>query len=103
MKLLRCTLPVAMLMARPLLGQSDSVATKNPAALDSLIVLAASINAQIPERLRSYRARVESEMAIVLIDSGRRERTAQLEQIESDVRFRTPDRYDQRVIGYRNQ
>jgi hypothetical protein len=42
-------------------------------------------------------------MSIALIDSGRRERTAQLEQIESDVRYRNPDRYDQRVIGYRNQ
>jgi hypothetical protein len=81
----------------------DSVVTRNPAALDSMIVQAASINSQIPDRLRAYRARVETEMAIALIDSGRRERTAQLEQIESDVRFRNPDRYDQRVIGYRNQ
>ena len=64
---------------------------------------AASINAQIPDRLRAYRARVETEMSIVLIDSGARERTAQIEQIASDVRFRTPDRYDQRVVGYRNQ
>jgi hypothetical protein len=103
MRSLRYTLTVALLIARPLSAQGDSVATKNPAALDSLVAQAASINAQIPERLRSYRARVESEMAIALIDSGRRERTAQLEQIESDVRFRTPDRYDQRVIGYRNQ
>jgi hypothetical protein len=84
-------------------GQTDSVVTRNPAARDSLIAQAASINAQIPDRLRAYRARVETEMAIALIDSGRRERTAQLEQIESDVRFRNPDRYDQRVIGYRNQ
>lgn len=103
MRGLSYALMAALIMARPLFAQTDSVATKNPAALDSLIAQAASINAQIPERLRSYRARVESEMAIALIDSGRRERTAQLEQIESDVRFRTPDRYDQRVIGYRNQ
>ncbi len=42
-------------------------------------------------------------MSLALLDSGARERTAQLEQIESDVRFRSPNRYDQRVIGYRNQ
>ncbi len=42
-------------------------------------------------------------MSLALVDSGGRERTAQLEQIASDVRFRTADRYDQRVIGYRNQ
>jgi hypothetical protein len=42
-------------------------------------------------------------MSIVVLDSGGRERTAQLEQIASDVRWRAPDRYDQRVIGYRHQ
>lgn len=42
-------------------------------------------------------------MSLALIDSGGRERTVQIEQIASNVRFRTPDRYDQRVIGYRNQ
>ena len=71
--------------------------------LERLLLEAAQINAQIPERLRAYRARVESEMSLALIDSGGRERTAQLEQVASDVRFRTPDRYDQRVIGYRSQ
>ncbi|MGI9043769.1 MAG: hypothetical protein ACR2GK_06540 [Gemmatimonadaceae bacterium] len=71
--------------------------------LDALLAEAALINSEIPDRLRAYRARVESEMSIILLDSGARERTAQLEQIASDVRFRTPDRYDQRVIGYRSQ
>ena len=61
------------------------------------------MNAQIPQRLRAYRARIESEMSLVLLDSGGRERTAQLEQAASDVRWRAPDRYDQRVIGYRQQ
>src|SRR6185503_2081075 len=72
-------------------------------ALRQFISDAAAVNAQIPDRLNSYRARVETEMALALLDSGKRERTAQIEQIASDVRFRTPDRYDQRVIGYRNQ
>src|SRR5438046_7591425 len=42
-------------------------------------------------------------MSIVVLDSGGRERTTQLEQIASDVRWRAPDRYDQRVVGYRHQ
>jgi hypothetical protein len=42
-------------------------------------------------------------MSIALLDSGGRERTAQIEQIASDVRFQTPDRYDQEVVGYRSQ
>ena len=72
-------------------------------ALRQFIADAALVNAQIPDRLRAYRARIETEMALALLDSGRRERTAQIEQIASDARFRSPDRYDQRVIGYRNQ
>jgi hypothetical protein len=71
--------------------------------LQQFIADAAAVNAQIPDRLRAYRARIETEMSLALLDSGKRERTAQIEQIASDVRFRNPDRYDQRVIGYRNQ
>jgi hypothetical protein len=72
-------------------------------ALAKLLADAARVNARVPEQLKSYRARIESEMSLVVLDSGRRERTAQLEQVESDVRWRAPDRYDQRVIGYRHQ
>lgn len=77
--------------------------SRSSAALDTLLAEAARVNARVPQQLRAYRANVETEMSIALIDSGGRERTAQLEQIASEVRFRTPDRYDQRVIGYRNQ
>ena len=73
------------------------------APLQRFIGEAALVNSQIPSRLLAYGARVETEMSLALLDSGRLERTAQVEQIASDVRFRTPDRYDQRVIGYRNQ
>ncbi len=73
------------------------------APLQQFIGEAALVNSQIPSRLLAYGARVETEMSLALLDSGRLERTAQVEQIASDVRFRTPDRYDQRVIGYRNQ
>ncbi|HMA20836.1 MAG TPA: hypothetical protein VKO87_08525, partial [Gemmatimonadaceae bacterium] len=84
-------------------GQVPVGARYSSVALQDFIGKAAGVNAQIPERLRAYRARVETEMSIALLDSGRRERTAQIEQIASDVRFRNPDRYDQRVVGYRNQ
>src|SRR3954471_10883976 len=72
-------------------------------ALAALLSEASSVNAQIPERLRAYRAKIESEMSLVVLDSGGRERTAQVEQVASDVRWRAPDRYDQRVVGYRQQ
>jgi len=92
------------LWSAPGLGQVPSVpGARDSTALATLLEDAARVNAQIPDRLRAYRARIETEMSIVVLDSGGRERTAQLEQIASDVRWRAPDRYDQRVIGYRNQ
>jgi len=72
-------------------------------ALAILLNDAARVNAQIPDRLRAYRARIETEMSVVVLDSGGRERSTQIEQIASDVRWRAPDRYDQRVVGYRSQ
>ncbi|MEX1187288.1 MAG: hypothetical protein WEA80_11920 [Gemmatimonadaceae bacterium] len=90
-------------------ARTASAQVAAPAPVDSspgltaLIAEAALVNASVPERLRAYRARLETEMSLVIVDSGGRERTAQLEQIASDVRWRAPDRYDQRVVGYRNQ
>ena len=94
---------LATLTVSAVAGAQDTTTSVRATPLRDFIAQAALINAQIPDRLRAYRARVESEMSIALLDSGRRERTAQIEQIASDVRYRTPDRYDQRVIGYRNQ
>jgi hypothetical protein len=79
------------------------VPTYETATLQALIAEAAATNALIPERLRAYRARVETEMALALTDSAGRERTTQIEQIASEVRWRSPHRYDQRVVGYRSQ
>src|SRR5690349_3657140 len=78
-------------------GPADS------SALDQLLAAAARVNSQIPDRLRAYRARIETEMSVVVLDSGGRERSTQIEQIASDVRWRAPERYDQRVVGYRSQ
>lgn len=103
---------IAGVFAFSLALNTTSVRAQNPVpgiaddstrALVALLSDAAAVNARIPERLRAYRARVETEMSIVILDSGSRERTAQLEQVASDVRWRSPDRYDQRVIGYRQQ
>src|SRR4029079_237824 len=74
--------------------------TYSSSALQTLLAAAATVNAQIPERLRAYRATVESEMSLALLDSGGRERTAQVEQIESAVRYPAPHTYEQRVMGY---
>src|SRR5688500_907877 len=102
-----CCLAISLLLTAITAARAqDSTAVKPAyasARLETLINEAARINALIPEQLRAYRARIETEMSIALIDSAGRERTAQLEQIASDVRWRAADRYDQRVIGYRSQ
>jgi len=93
------------LASDPVTSQTPAT-TSPPLPLSPLAVLltdAARENARIPRELNAYRARVESEMSLVVLDSGARERTVQLEQVASDVRWRAPDRYDQRVIGYRHQ
>jgi hypothetical protein len=87
-------------------ASSDSVSAvkaHRSEQLDSLLAEASRVNARIPDRLRAYRARIETEMSLLLIDSAGQERTGQIEQIESDVRWRALDRYDQRVVGYRSQ
>ena len=89
-------------VTQQLLGQLP-VRAPDSSALEQLLAAAARVNSQIPDRLRSYRARIETEMSVVVLDSGGRERSTQIEQIASDVRWRAPDRYDQRVIGYRSQ
>ncbi|HUR91324.1 MAG TPA: hypothetical protein VMY38_01475 [Gemmatimonadaceae bacterium] len=104
----RSSAAVAALLVAGAAGSAGSqslapVPQDSAAGLTRLIADAALVNARVPELLRAYRARLETEMSLVLVDSGGRERTAQLEQVASDVRWRAPDRYDQRVIGYRNQ
>src|SRR2546423_1882826 len=95
---------IALLGSTPVLcltQVSSAPATDSPLA--ALLREAARINSQIPDRLRAYRAHIETEMSVVVLDSGGRERSTQIEQIASDVRWRAPDRYDQRVVGYRSQ
>src|SRR6185503_20520171 len=95
--------PVASGAQVPVPSPTPPPVTTPSASLAALLAEAARVNAQVPDRLRAYRARIESEMSLVVLDSGGRERTAQLEQVASDVRWRAPDRYDQRVVGYREQ
>ncbi len=103
-------LPGSALLIAVLVTSSRGVAQGVPALtradttpLARFLGDAARVNAQVPERLRAYRARIETEMSVVVLDSGERERSTQIEQIASDVRWRAPDRYDQRVVGYRSQ
>ena len=96
---------IALMGSLPVLclTQVPSAAATDSSPLGALLRDAARVNSQIPDRLRAYRAHIETEMSVVVLDSGGRERSTQIEQIASDVRWRAPDRYDQRVVGYRSQ
>jgi hypothetical protein len=100
----KLAIPLLLAVAgSPGTAQVPAAVPVDTSALSRLIAAAATVNAQVPERLKAYRTRIETEMSVVVLDSGGRERTTQIEQIASDVRWRAPDRYDQRVIGYRSQ
>jgi hypothetical protein len=100
----KLAIPLLLAVAgSPGTAQVPAAVQVDTSALSRLIAAAATVNAQVPERLKAYRTRIETEMSVVVLDSGGRERTTQIEQIASDVRWRAPDRYDQRVIGYRSQ
>jgi len=97
----------AVLSATASAQDSASIAARAPnyasPALQRLVAEAVRANARLPEGLRGYAAEVETEMSVLLRDSSAHERTTQLEQIASEVRWRAPDRYAQRVVGYRSQ
>lgn len=73
------------------------------AALARFLEEASALNSQLPERLRAYRAHVETEMSLSVLDSAGLERIAQLEQVASEVRWRASGQYEQRVVGHRSQ
>jgi len=72
-------------------------------ALAELVAKAAASNRNPPAVLRHYRARIESELALILRDTLGRERVAQVEQIAMSAEWERPRRYDLRVVGYRSQ
>lgn len=72
-------------------------------AVRALVDSAAVLNSHVPASLQSYRARVESELAVLLRQSGGSEGALQIEQVASDVRWRRTGAYEQHVVGYRAQ
>jgi hypothetical protein len=101
--------------ASPLLAQ-DSARAVNPArdsaksasarmvprALADLLADASRRNA-LPPALLSYKANVETELAVLLWRTEGTESVAALENVASSLRWTRTGVYDQRVIGYRAQ
>src|SRR4051812_19008262 len=73
------------------------------AALRAFIADAAVANREAPAKLNAYRAHLESEIGILLVDTLGRERTAQVEQLASTVTWSRDSGYRTHVQGYRTQ
>jgi hypothetical protein len=69
----------------------------------AVVTSAAAMNAAPPASLRSYRARVETELSFVQSQADGRETPLQLEQIASDLYWRADGGITQEIIGYRAQ
>ncbi|MEP6999244.1 MAG: hypothetical protein ABI969_02115 [bacterium] len=73
------------------------------AAVRALVTRAAIENHAPPVAFRGYRARVESEMSLLLRDTLGRERAAQLEQVASSINWVRGGDYEMHVVGFRAQ
>src|ERR1700716_3915609 len=75
----------------------------SPPAVRDLVNAAVIGNHVPPPTFAGYRARVETEFSLLLRDTLGRERSAQIEQLASDVHWARGTSYDMRVVGYRSQ
>lgn len=70
-------------------------------ALQAFVARAAERNGRVPDGLSSYRAEVESEIALVIHMASAEELIGQAEQVASRATWSRDGRYTQHVIGYR--
>jgi hypothetical protein len=83
-------------------ANAQPVPRANGEALRALVARA-SQNNRLPDDLISYRATVESEIAVILRREEGTEAVAALEQVASTLRWNRTGAYEQRVNGYRTQ
>jgi hypothetical protein len=101
----RLGLLVALAAAAPVAAQpADSVArhAARHEALERLLDDASRRN-RLPPDLQTYRARVESEIAVLLRREEGNEAVAGIEQVASDLRWTRTGFTEQHVVGYRTQ
>lgn len=95
-------LGVVLIVAQVVSAQpADS--TYASAALRATIGRAAVTNRVVPSTLASYSAHLESEMALIIVDTLGRERTGQIEQMGGTARWTPDSGYVARIEGYRTQ
>lgn len=86
-----------------LAAATPSPPTYSTPALEAFIGAAATANRAPPSDLLGYRARIESELSLLVRDSLGRERVAQVEQVAMTATWDRGADYQLRVVGYRSQ
>src|SRR5438034_762828 len=81
----------------------DSDSVYGSSRLRALVAAAADANREAPARLAGYRGHLESEIGLLIIDTIGRERTGQVEQVASTIRWSRDSGYETHVVGYRTQ
>ena len=90
-------------LSTPVPTHPAAAPTYSSPAVRDLVTRAAAANRQPPPSLRGYRARVESEFALVSHDTLGRELSSQVEQLDADASWMRDGEYDLHVEGYRTQ
>src|SRR4051812_48032206 len=72
-------------------------------ALRAIVEAAAIANREAPAALNAYRARLESEISLLIVDTLGRERIGQVEQLGSVATWSRDSGYNAHVLGYRSQ
>src|SRR5262249_27611323 len=93
----------ALLLAQLAATTVGADSTYASPALRNLVAAAALSNHEPPPEFRGYRARVETELSLILRDTLGRERAAQIEQLGAEAAWQRMGEYDVHVVGYRSQ
>src|SRR5688500_13944186 len=96
-------LRLAIVAIAQVIAQAPADSTFSSPAVRALVERAAESNRRVPDSLRSYAARVASEMAFIARETDGVEPTFTVEQTESTVRWDRSGAFEQRIIGYRSQ
>lgn len=93
-----------MLAAQVATAPQQSVdSTYTSESLRQVVRAAAAANRVAPPTLNAYRAHLESELALIIVDTLGRERTGQVEQLGGTATWSALNGYEAHVQGYRSQ
>ena len=93
----------ALLIVAQVAAAQSVDSTYASAALRAIVDRAATANRSVPATLMSYKAHLESEMALIIVDTIGRERTGQIEQMGGTARWRPDSGFIADIQGYRMQ